>query len=369
MPHSSWEDLFAAPENQGRAVQIELRLLRKGGQPFLVLPSPSRAAAATMDLYPAQTPRARAARAALRCLLTASVPFGIQKTSLTLSPSDPFVQFLASFAGQPAPAVPTLGILAGNPNSAGQRFLLLVFNASQRPVAVVKAGLSQHAKALVEQEASFLDAVPPNTAGVPRLRSRFESSRLRALALDFFPGHSPRPRQDAALPALLTSWMHPGRDIPVTSAPEWERLDQAAPAARLLAPLTKRLCGRKVHPAICHGDLAPWNIKVSPTGVWTALDWERGRLAGIPAWDWFHYVIQNSILVAHLSAPALVQRIEKLLGTDVFRHYAAQSGIIGCERELVLAYLLHTIEVIRPSEGLAAARELLRALSARWSIS
>ena len=39
------------------------------------------------------------------------------------------------------------------------------------------------------------------------------------------------------------------------------------------------------------------------------------------------------------------------------------AGIAGCERELVLAYLLHVVEVIKPSEGLAPTRDLLHALS------
>ena len=114
-----------------------------------------------------------------------------------------------------------------------------------------------------------------------------------------------------------------------------------------------------------HGDFVPWNIKVSPSGAWTVLDWERGEATGIPGWDWFHYVIQSAILVAHLPTSALVQLIEELLGSEVFRQYAARGGIVGCERELALTYLLHVVEVIKPSEGLEPTRELLGALSSR----
>ncbi len=110
----------------------------------------------------------------------------------------------------------------------------------------------------------------------------------------------------------------------------------------------------------------PWNIKVSPAGAWTVLDWERGELAGLPGWDWFHYLIQNGILVGHLPAPVLIQHVETLLDSPPFKQYAALAGIQGCERELVLAYLLHIVEVIKPSEGLAATAELLKALSTRW---
>lgn len=96
------------------------------------------------------------------------------------------------------------------------------------------------------------------------------------------------------------------------------------------------------------------------------LDWERGELAGIPGWDWFHYVIQPAILVDRSPTTDLVQRIERVLSSEPFKAYSARAGIMGCERELVLAYLLHAVEVIKPSEGLAATRDLLHALAVRW---
>jgi hypothetical protein len=365
-PQNFWAGLFPASAGPGRGVRIELRLLKKGGRPFLLLPGQPRPAAATLDLYPAQTRRARMARALVRCLLRASLPLGTERVSLAIWPEDPFARFLSSLAGESLPALPALGILAGNPMSDGQRFLLLVFDAGQRPVAVVKAGLSQRARALVEQEERFLAAVPEKTLAIPRLRAKFDSPRLRALALDFFPGDSPLPRHEAALLSLLSAWVDPERTIILSDAPDWTRLQTAASARDLFSVVAAPLRGRTLHPAIHHGDFAPWNIKVSPAGAWTALDWERGELTGIPGWDWFHYVIQSGILVEHLPATLLVQRVESLLSSGAFRQYAVCAGILGCERDLALAYLLHVVEVVKPSEGLAPTRELLEALADRW---
>jgi hypothetical protein len=364
IPLNFWEELFVAPEAQAPAVRIEMRLLKKGGRPFLLLPGQPRPAAATMDLYPAQTSRGRMARALMRCLLRASLPLGTQTISLAISPGDPFVKFLSSLTGEQG--WPVLGIFAGNPASDGQRFLLLVFDARQRPIAVVKAGLSPRAKALVEREERFLATVPDKTVAVPRLRARFESSRLRALALDFVPGDSPRPREDAAIPPLLAAWVDATRTVVLSDTPDWMRLEEVAPASGSFSVVSGQLRWRKIHPAMHQGDFAPWNIKVSPAGAWTVLDWERGELTGIPGWDWFHYVIQPGILVGHLPILALVQRVEHLLSSAAFRQYATRGGILGCERELVLAYLLHVVEVIKPSEGLAPTRGLMEALAARW---
>jgi len=344
-----------------------MRLLRKRGRPFLLLPRQPRCAAATLSLYPAQAKRARAARTISRWLLTASLPIGTERISFRASRGDPFLRFLGSLTGEREPGPPVLGILAGNPASEGQRFLLLVFNANQQPAAVVKAGLTLPASGLIDQEASFLAAVPAGTPAIPRLRARFESPRLNALALDFFAGDSPRLQDERALPSLLASWVNPNRKVVLAEVPAWQRLANTASTREPFSDLVGRLRARVIHPAIAHGDFAPWNIKVS-AGAWTVLDWERGELTGVPGWDWFHYVIQRGILVTHLPSAMLIRQVEGLLASAAFKEYVARGGIVGCERELVLAYLLQMTEVVKPSEGLAATRELLQALRAAWRI-
>ena len=362
---SFWEALFPEPA-AGQGVRVQMRLVRRRGRPFLLLPREPGAAATTMDLYPAQTSRARAARILLRCLLRVSLPLGTEKVSFVVWPADPFVEFLSSLVGELGEGLPVIGILAGNPMSEGQRLLVLAFDARQQPVAVIKVGLSEQARGLVEKEESFLTTVPAGTRGVPRLRTAFQCPRLRALTLDFFAGDSPRSQQEKAMPPLLESWIDPKRRILVSDAPSWVRLERACAGDPLFRVIAGRLSGKVFQAVLQHGDLAPWNIKVSPAGAWTVLDWERGELTGIPGWDWFHYVIQSAILVGRLPTSGLMQRVESLLGSEAFQRYAERASIRGCERELVLAYLLHVAQVIKPSEGLVPTRELLHALASGW---
>jgi hypothetical protein len=361
-----WEALFPAPTNSAQSIGLEMRLLRKGGRPFLLLSRQPGPAAATMDLYPAQTLRARAVRTLLRLLLRASLPVGGEKVSLRISLGDPFVKFLSSLVEGPAQPLPALGILAGNPMTEGQRFLVLVFDAGHQPVAVVKTGLSERAQALIEKERSFLSAVPANTAGVPKLRAAFQSPQSRAIALDFCTGDSPRPHQEHALAPLLESWVDRERKVAVTEVPDWVRLEKACAGNSLFPAVAALIRGRTTRAAIHHGDFAPWNIKVSPVGSWTVLDWERGELTGIPGWDWLHYVVQSAILVGGLPTSDLVQRLETLLSSAAFQRYAARGDMLGVERGLLLAYLLHVVEVLKPSEGVGATQELLDTLSTRW---
>ncbi len=368
-PEKFWEELFATAQAKPGEIRLEMRALRKHGRPFLLLPLQPRAAAAALQLYPAQTSRARLARNLMRTALGLSMPVGTESVSFTASSDDPFVRFLVSINGKKNGALPPFAILAGNPASDGQRFLILVFDAAQKPIAVVKAGITGRAKSLIEKEESLLHDLAGSITGIPRIRGVCQSSRLRAIAFDFFPGDSPRPRHESSIPPLLTSWLDQKRKITLRDTADWARLEAACPPSHPILPALRRIRDWSLHPALQHGDFAPWNIKVSPTGAWTVLDWERGELIGIPAWDWFHYVVQPAILVEKLRPVFVVQRVEQLLGSPAFRQYAVTSGINGCERELVLAYLLHAAEVINPSEGLNATRELLTALAARWRMA
>jgi Phosphotransferase enzyme family len=359
-----WRDLFGTHEGQG--LIVEMRLLRKRGRPFLAWPGDPRMALPVLGLYPAQTLKARLAKKMLTWLVRARVPAVTEGLSLTVYRTDPFVEFLLSLSGPPAASGLGFGLLAGNPASSGQRFVVLLFDPGFQPIAVVKAGLTEAARDLIQREESFLAAVGGRRPGIPRLRGVFSSPRVRALALDFARGQAPRPWNAKALPAVLWRWVDAAREVLLSELPDWRRLHQAAAASAPWPAVGGSLGHRKVHPVIGHGDFAPWNIKVSPQGIWTALDWERGEELAIPGWDWLHYIIQPAILVEHLRIPELVARIEALLVSTAFKRYAGYTGIAGIERELALAYLLHSIRVIQPSEGLAETRELGAILAERW---
>jgi hypothetical protein len=363
--HEFWQGLFAESSSQAKAQQVELRLVRKRGRPLLLLPGQKSAAVTALSLYPAQSRKAQAAKTVLRWSLKSGLPFAGEKVSLPISPDDAFARVLASVAGVGEGRVPLFAILAGNPASEGQRFLVLVFDERQRAVAVVKIGLSEAAQDLISREATFLNVVSGKARGLPKLLGRFDTPQWRALALDFYDGNSPRPVLDRAGLELLSSWADPSQKLPLSETATWARLQKAAGTNEVWEEISASLQQRAIARTLQHGDFAPWNIKVSPAGTWTVLDWERGEEAGVPGWDWFHYVIQPAILVERLATANLVSQVDGLLLSEPFRGYAAKAGIAGCESELVLAYLLYVTEVIKPSEGLGEARDLRTALAAR----
>src|SRR5205823_2850726 len=143
-----------------------------------------------------QTFPARMARRVLRAALTTGLLFGTEKVSISISDDNLFVRFLSEVANgstqtrarsETGAPLPAFGILAGNPNAVGQRFVFLLFDTNGKPAMVVKVGITDEAKGLIRREKDFLQQAP-NVRGIPRLRDAFESPQAEAFALDFVKG-------------------------------------------------------------------------------------------------------------------------------------------------------------------------------------
>jgi hypothetical protein len=367
----SWKRLFGGA-SAAEPAAVQVLVLKKDSEPLLVLPRNGSTAAAALDLYPAQTSLARAAKAFWRL----TVPFGWAPSSehdtLMVDPEDPFLRFLNSLAqGSPPNRTPTtFAILAGNPKAPGRRFLVLVFDPGGKPIAVVKAGLDLKAVKLIEKEVTFLTSATGGTPGLPAIRQRFAHGPLSAFATDYVDGESPGPKNSSGIVPLLHSWLYRDRKLRVDELLAWQRLAEAAKDDDLFARVQRRLSSLKVNPAVFHGDFAPWNIKVSRVNdSWTVLDWDRGEWVGPPAWDWFHFVLQPAILVQRQSGRTLARTAEALLASPAFTQYAESANLGSRIREWLLAYLLHCHHVLKPAEGSPRIPELLKLLSAKWPIT
>ena len=369
--NTSWKSLFeSATPSSPRERRVEMVVFKKAGHPLLILPRAKPEMEAALDLYPAQTLRARFAKWIWRQLIRRRLPLWVEQDAVLLDRQSAFLQFLnrasTGSSDTPPPGLPGFAILAGNPWAPGRRFQILVFLPEGKPMAVVKAGTQPAANELIAKEVSFLSSIPAELPGVPRLRHLFHEGAINAFATDFFPGHSPRAAQRSAVEPLLSSWLKAGRNLEVRELAAWQRLSQAPTEDALLKQLA-HLAGLRVQAAVFHGDFAPWNIKVATAGVWTALDWERGELNGPPAWDWFHFVLQPAMLVQRQPPARLASLAESFLVSPLFQVYAREAGLIGHERDWLLAYLLYCRDVLRPAEGSPRVVELLRVLAQKWA--
>ena len=362
-----WNSLFAA-KTLPIDDHVDLKVVSKNGHPFLLLPKSGSAASACLSLYPAQTPKARLARAALRSTLKLSLPMGLPSITLPFHTENAFVRFLGSIVeASDSPIKERFGILAGNPGGSGQRLIILLFDQESKPIVAVKVGLSAGAQSLILHERTLLESLPSATLGRPELRAVFDSDSLKALAIPYYAGESPKPDETEKVFAILASWLSRTRKSPIVTTELWQRLKKAAMHTPAVKALDARLSESEARLTIWHGDFAPWNIKAQ-RDKWIILDWERGELNGIPGWDWFHYETQTAILARKESLSETIEKIEALMATRLWRDYARMAEIAAFERELMMAYLAYLIHVIKPSEGLKEAEELLKSLGERWKI-
>lgn len=341
---------------------MRLRAIRRGGEPFLYLPARPILAARALTLYPAQTIKARGAKQLLGLALRLRLAVLPERIELKVNPEAPFARFLAQSAD--TSTLPNLAMLAGNPRALGRRYVFLVFNSRGDPTAVIKVGVNEAAQQLIECEADFLGAVPPMTPGIPRLRGKLHMRGVRALALNFFPGKSPRPTDIKPLATLLGAWLSPNRQMPLRQFGQWRQL-MATDVAATLKALPASLNELSLRTALSHGDLAPWNVK-STGGRWTVIDWERGELHGLPTWDWLHFVFQPALLVQRASPGALLSLLERTLASVEFETYAQRAGVNGQERLLTLGYLAYCTRVIGQTEGGEKIRAVERLAQTRW---
>lgn len=289
-----------------------------------------------------------------------------QRFDLQVDGASPIIRFLCEQSGVPANLLPTPAIKFGGRASRASRLVLLVCDLTERPVKVVKLGLDSEGRASTDREADLLEKLPAKMIGCTRLTGRLTTPEVSAFATDFFAGESPE--NDLGMEILFQAWINPGPPVPLASLSTWAELAgpaaTAAPAEwRMLHPA---LADHNVRTTLHHGDFAPWNIRAVNSTHLEAFDWERGCLAGIPGWDWFHFVVQTSILAHRHSAERVAAEIEELLDSPRFRKYAETTGIRPVARPLVLAYLFYQRWVIKPRDGRPCLDELFSLLAVRW---
>ncbi len=355
-----WTELFTAPDGPGEARRESFFLLRKRQHPWLLLPADSRAARNALELYPAQTLKARLAKTALNLALTAGWFPRAERVHLSRNPATPWEQFLQAVTG--GNCCPAIASLAGNPASDGQRLVFLGFDQTHRPAWVVKVGLRGRAASLIAREATMLQTLPANLPGRPQFRAGFNHGDCQAFAMDYYAGNSaPVTSDDHVLGKFLQAWIQPQREIRLLDLPALQELANLNNSGGPTEATPSAAANASIRPVIMHGDFAPWNIKVGRAdGRWTVLDWERGDLNGVPGWDWFHYVVQTELLVKRQPPAAVADRLQALLNGPAFQHYTEQTRTCGWERYLLRAYLSYTVQVIKPSEGLNEVKQLCK---------
>jgi len=344
-----WIRLFADGSASSGFDVRDFLSLRRHGEDFLFLPTKRSLSLRGLHLYQPQTRTARLGLYAVRSCLAAGFTRFLKKVEAPIGRQSALRQFVTGLSG--GEQLPEFAVMAGNPRTEGRRFVLLAFDARGHEALVVKAACEPAGRELIGHEIRFLEAHGGKVPHVPSLRGTLRASPVAAMALPYQPGRCPRPDDMATVGTVLDSWFLDNADMAFSSFPQWIRLMEKG--CGLPETFRSTLEAVRIKPVISHGDFTPWNLRGDNNGCLTALDWERGEAPGIPGWDWFHYVVQTSILVHREKPPEIYQRILRLLETPAFVAYARRAGF-GSNALLIFASYLAFAAHATQSEGLEA---------------
>ena len=363
--HSAIQALLAS-DTKSQPVMYDWRLIRRRGRPFMLLSSRPVLARSGLNLYSAQRRWAKVWRRILPMLFQTPIGGLFELIRIQADGSAEFVQFMAQQAGIPADQVFPAAIKLSE-TGARSRLVLLLCDESGRPARVLKVGLNPAGRAATDQEADFLTQLPPGRLGCTRMTGRLSAPNFSAFSTDYFPGTSPH--DDAGLEHLFHDWLNKDATTPLESLSLWCELSAAVPAPHLEVwrQINVALAGKNIRTTLYHGDFAPWNVRVINSRNLQVFDWERGSREGIPGWDWFHFTVQTSILAHRLSVERTAAEVDELIHSPRFKKYATAAGIDDIVEPLVLAYLLHHVWVIKPSEGGQRTAALFGLLHELWS--
>jgi hypothetical protein len=361
--------LFVEGKPPGHGLDFKWLLIRRQNRPFLLLPAAAKGVHVGLELYSAHRRRAKIWRAVMPLLLRTPAAAIFHRVRFMADENSEIVHFLAEQSGMPAARLPTPAIKFGGLGHEKSRFVLLLCDQSSRPVKVIKVGLDPAGRAATEREADLLEKLPANTLGCIRMAGRLKTSKMSAFATAYFPGDSPE--DDAGLETLFHSWINPGPATPIESLDAWRELETQVAGADPAAWQTLRpaLAGKNFRSTLHHGDFAPWNIRAVNSQNLQVFDWEGGTLIGVPGWDWFHFIVQTSILARRYSVERVSAEVEELLQSPRFEKYAAATGISSIVKPLMLAYLLRHRWVVKPLDGAKKTAELYGLLAAHWGFT
>jgi len=362
-----WHDLLVSPNGKEASLR-RFTILQKRGLSFLYLPEDRRLVDATLRLYPAQTWFARMLVWIVNQMIRIRFPVSFRKLTISVSQYSAFGAFLKSMVPD-SNDVPPFGVLSGNMKTPGRRYTLLLFDAACQPRVVVKVGITPKAQQLIQVEQNFFFQQRPQLPGLPEALAVYQGTDAQAIAYRYVEGMPPLQQQQEGIGALMNSWISDGEPVPLSNLSTWTALEVIRKENPELESVFQILQKTPVRPVLCHGDFAPWNIRISPSaqeGNWVALDWERNCANGIPGWDWFHYIIQYNTMVRHTRPEKTLSDLETLWANPTFLSYARRTGIEKILKELTLVYFLHLLRYFAPRDHTAEAHLLVEKFRQRY---
>jgi hypothetical protein len=192
-------------------------------------------------------------------------------------------------------------------------------------VGFAKVATTEHARALVDNEAAWLTRRPSVPLAMPQLRWSGELAGASVLVMTaVIPPRLPRRRPLDPPPAALfaaVAALGQRRTTPLADSAWWARVQQLRPLATpaeidALDTVADRDASQPLGLAAWHGDLTPWNL-FTARGTHHLIDWEFAADDVPCGFDLCHFHLQAGNEMLALEAPAALARARRLVAAKL----------------------------------------------------
>jgi hypothetical protein len=303
------------------AAQAKYVALNRNGRLFMLLPSDRKAALHTLSLYQPQRLKAKVAIFLVKIL----VLLGLHQLMLPqCSEGNPEIGNEPLFGGVDRTSV---GIMLGSPEHRVRRAILTYQCQGKQEVAKIAFG--DEGREVISAEAAVLRDLPERWQGIPRLIDCYATPTCSLLRMPFEKGQPISAGEFREALTLLDSWMSADVAMCADTFPEWSEICSPLTGSEEGRLALKALSQQMLVPTLRHGDFARWNLLRKADRSLVVLDWEWGKVNGMPGLDLVHFFLQDERLVKHLShREAIVSSCEKLK-QDACEQYIRACGWKG----------------------------------------
>jgi glycosyltransferase involved in cell wall biosynthesis len=301
----------------------------RGGEAKFSLPESKEGALRALGLYQPQRRLARVKRRALQGIIETSLHSRILSLGV---PRENGVPLKWAFDYSPE----TVGIMKGSSDHLIPRAIASYKSSVGWEVA--KLGLGIEARRMLRREAAVLRAIGERSSHAPVCLGLHERGEMTVMRTPYIEGVPYEMHDTAEVLAILSQWAGEEEPRPLREFEEWKAVQsvlELSETGRRALPL---IAGRMLRPGISHGDFTSWNILRQRDGSLLVLDWEWGKLTGVPGLDLVHYFAQNLRLVHRLGSHAVIQGVLDELAQPAAREILRKGGWHGSPLELILVY-------------------------------
>ena len=315
--------------------RVRFYCIFKKGNLLLALPKERNLALNTLSLYQPQAWKARGLATGIKLLVKCNLHNRfLPSRSFTFRVEGPIAALKVDDSG--------FGFLLGNPESKERSVILARKTGGE--VVIDKVGLSAPARDSVCNEVSIIRSLPDGLVGLADLRQFEVNDHWSFYSCPLIDGRSPARRHDDLVLSVLQSWFKFAKKKPLIETRQWAKISEYINTHQMNKG-NMLLDGGKnldVMVGICHGDFAPWNIKVAVGGNVVVMDWEYGSCSAPSAWDWMHYLIQRASLVDQLPAADTLQVCRDWAHTAKGKVFMDEAGWGGNIELCLGSYLVYS---------------------------